>query len=68
MGNPSGATTDVNNPFNYLMYKPQYALSYHRDRAIPNGLRGISTAPGSVRRTGRTITALTRHYRRAGIA
>ena len=36
MGNPSNATTDENNPFNYLMDKPQYALSYHRDRGIPN--------------------------------
>jgi endonuclease G len=36
MGNPSGATTDVNNPFNYLMEKPQYALSYHRDNGRPN--------------------------------
>jgi endonuclease G len=36
MGNPSGAVTDVNFPTNYLMQKPQYALSYHRDRGIPN--------------------------------
>ncbi|MDQ4120766.1 MAG: DNA/RNA non-specific endonuclease [Acidobacteriota bacterium] len=36
LGNPSNATTDVNQPFNYLMLKPQYALSYHRDRGIPN--------------------------------
>jgi endonuclease G len=36
MGNPSNATTDVNNPLNYLMLKEQYALSYNRDRAIPN--------------------------------
>jgi endonuclease G len=36
MGNPSGATTDVNQPLNYLMEKPQYALSYNRDRGIPN--------------------------------
>jgi endonuclease G len=36
MGNPSGAVTDANEPFNYLMIKPQYALSYHRDRGIPN--------------------------------
>jgi endonuclease G len=36
MGNPSGATTDVNNPFNYLLLKNQYVMSYHRDRAIPN--------------------------------
>ncbi|MBG8553765.1 DNA/RNA non-specific endonuclease [Hymenobacter guriensis] len=36
MGNPSGATADVNQPTNYLLVKPQYALSYHRDRGIPN--------------------------------
>jgi endonuclease G len=32
MGNPSNATADVNQPTNYLMEKPQYALAYHRDR------------------------------------
>jgi endonuclease G, mitochondrial len=36
LGNPSGATADVSNQNNYLMLKPQYALSYSRDRAIPN--------------------------------
>lgn len=36
MGNPSNATTDVANFTNYLMVKPQYTLSYHRDRGIPN--------------------------------
>lgn len=36
MGNPSGATTDVNNPTNYLLSKQQYVMSYHRDRGIPN--------------------------------
>ncbi|TGE20930.1 DNA/RNA non-specific endonuclease [Hymenobacter metallicola] len=36
MGNPSGAVTDVNMPFNYLMRKPQFALSYHRDQGKPN--------------------------------
>jgi endonuclease G len=36
MGNPSGATTDVNNPTNYLLEKAQYVMSYHRDRGIPN--------------------------------
>lgn len=35
MGNPSNATTDVNQPTNYLMEKPQYALAYHRDRGGP---------------------------------
>jgi endonuclease G, mitochondrial len=32
MGNPSNATADVNQPTNYLMEKPQFVLSYHRDR------------------------------------
>lgn len=36
MGNPSGATANTTNFANYLMMKPQYALSYHRDRGIPN--------------------------------
>ncbi|WBO84098.1 DNA/RNA non-specific endonuclease [Hymenobacter yonginensis] len=36
MGNPSGAAADVSMPTNYLLNKPQYALSYHRDRGIPN--------------------------------
>ncbi|HEX6183766.1 MAG TPA: DNA/RNA non-specific endonuclease, partial [Pyrinomonadaceae bacterium] len=35
MGNPSNATTDTNQPTNYLMEKPQYALAYHRDRGTP---------------------------------
>jgi endonuclease G len=36
MGNPSNATVDVNQPTNYLMEKPQYALSYHRDNGRAN--------------------------------
>ena len=36
MGNPSGATADTGNPLNYLMSKPQYALSYHRDNGRSN--------------------------------
>ena len=36
LGNPSGATTNAAQPTNYLLLKPQYALSYHRDRGIPN--------------------------------
>lgn len=36
MGNPSNATTSVSNYTNYLMVKTYYALSYHRDRGIPN--------------------------------
>lgn len=36
MGNPSGATTNINNPTNYLMEKPQFVMSYHRDNGRPN--------------------------------
>ena len=36
LGNPSGATADIAQPTNYLLSKSQYALSYHRDRGIPN--------------------------------
>ncbi|WP_262707477.1 DNA/RNA non-specific endonuclease [Rufibacter latericius] len=36
LGNPSNATADLNNPNNFLMEKPQYALSYSRDRGTPN--------------------------------
>ncbi|MBX0289608.1 DNA/RNA non-specific endonuclease [Hymenobacter sp. HSC-4F20] len=36
LGNPSGATTDARTPSNYLLLKPQFALSYHRDQGKPN--------------------------------
>jgi endonuclease G, mitochondrial len=36
MGNPSEAVADVLSPNNYLMMKPEYALSYNRDRGGPN--------------------------------
>jgi DNA/RNA endonuclease G (NUC1) len=36
MGNPNGATADTNQPNNYLMEKPEYALSYNRDNGRPN--------------------------------
>jgi len=36
LGNPSKATEDVNNSDNYLMIKPQYALSYNRSQEIAN--------------------------------
>ncbi|TGE28586.1 DNA/RNA non-specific endonuclease [Hymenobacter metallicola] len=36
LGNPSGAVADEKQPTNYLLSKPQYAVSYHRDRGIPN--------------------------------
>ncbi len=35
-GNPNGATADTGQPNNYLMEKPEYALSYNRDRGAPN--------------------------------
>ena len=36
MGNPSNAITNVSQPNNYLMEKPQYAMSYSRDNGGPN--------------------------------
>jgi DNA/RNA endonuclease G (NUC1) len=36
MGNPSGAVADINVPNNYLMEKPEIAVSYNRDRGTPN--------------------------------
>ncbi len=36
LGNPSGATTSTGDENNYLMYKPQYVLSYNRSRATAN--------------------------------
>ncbi|WP_375437635.1 DNA/RNA non-specific endonuclease [uncultured Hymenobacter sp.] len=36
MGNPSGAITSTTQYTNYLLVKPQFTMSYHRDRAIPN--------------------------------
>jgi len=36
LGNPSGATSDPKNVNNYLITRPQYALSYNRDKGIPN--------------------------------
>ena len=36
LGNPSGATANINNADNYLMSKPQYVLSYNRSRGIAN--------------------------------
>lgn len=36
MGNPTNAVTDVNQPTNYLMEKPQYVLSYNRNNGTPN--------------------------------
>ncbi len=36
LGNPSGAVHDPGQPTNYLIERPQYVLSYNRDRGIPN--------------------------------
>jgi len=36
MGNPSGAVSDLRFPANYLMEKPEFALSYNSGRGIPN--------------------------------
>lgn len=36
MGNPSNAVTNVNQPTNYLMEKPQYVLSYNNGRSQAN--------------------------------
>ena len=36
LGNPSGAVADVSSYQNYLLIRPQYTLSYHRDRGTPN--------------------------------
>lgn len=36
MGNPNGATAGIDQPNNYLMEKPEYAVSYSRDRGRPN--------------------------------
>ena len=36
LGNPSGATTSTSNSTNYLMTKPQYALSYNNSKHEPN--------------------------------
>ncbi len=36
LGNPSDATNNENNPNNYLIQLSEYALSYNRDKGIPN--------------------------------
>ena len=36
LGNPSDAAHNINDPDNYLIERPQYVLSYNRDRGIPN--------------------------------
>jgi endonuclease G len=36
MGNPTNAVTDISQPNNYLLDKPQYAVGYSRDLGRPN--------------------------------
>lgn len=36
MGNPDGATTNANSPDKYLIQLPEFAVSYNRDKGIPN--------------------------------
>jgi endonuclease G, mitochondrial len=36
LGNPSAAIASADSADNYLISKPQYALSYNRDKGIPN--------------------------------
>ena len=36
MGNPTNATANLGQPSNYLMEKPEFALSYNRDLGRPN--------------------------------
>jgi endonuclease G, mitochondrial len=36
LGNPSNATSNINNPDNYLMEKSQFVLSYNNSKHIPN--------------------------------
>lgn len=68
LGNPSGAVHDVNQPTNYLIERPQYALSYNRDRGIPNWV-SWQLAPsdlGSVKRSNIFVsdTTLPKGWRR----
>lgn len=53
MGNPSNAIDSVSYFSNYLMIKPQYVVSYNRDRGISNWVAWNSDNrwPGSVPET-----------------
>jgi endonuclease G len=44
LGNPSNATSDTSNANNYLMVSPYYALSYNRDKGLPNWVSWRLTA------------------------
>lgn len=52
MGNPSGAVKDPAIFANYMLEKPQFVMSYHRDRGIPNWVSWYlaSSTMGSVAR------------------
>ena len=51
LGNPSGAVASTASPANYLLTRPQYTSSYHRDQGKPNwvswhlGTADLGTAP-----------------------
>ncbi|MEI7770803.1 MAG: DNA/RNA non-specific endonuclease [Chloroflexales bacterium] len=53
LGNPSAATHDASQPNNYLIERPQYALSYNRDHGTPNWVSWQITASdlGDVQRS-----------------
>jgi endonuclease G, mitochondrial len=55
MGNPSQATSSPGNAENYLISRPQYALSYSKNKGIPNWVSWElnSTWLGDARRTGK---------------
>lgn len=62
MGNPSNAVANVAAFDNYLIVRDQYALSYHRDRGIPNWVSwrlAKSDLGDTPRYTGQFITDTT---------
>lgn len=67
MGNPSQATPALTNASNYLMLKPEYAVSYNAERGMPNWVSWQlnSTWLGNTPRQNnfRTDTALPSKYR-----
>lgn len=58
LGNPSAATSDIKNPNNYLIQRPQYALGYNRDKAIPNWV-AWHLGPADLGDSGRSDNFLT---------
>ncbi len=55
MGNPSQANTSAGNAENYLIVRPQYALSYSKNKGIPNWVAWELNASwlGDARRVGK---------------